>query len=159
RDGDRFQMLHHFFLAMLPPWREMKLCSEFGACFVAFKTCADIAAAFDENPAGAAAIHRMEVETVLSLRSIGVAEFFVDCLLLRKCCVVGAPEGDVVDSAGAKAPASRRSVRFMHQRNCLVRAAGTRFKAMISTVYTGLAEAKSLDEKALRLGGFAHGQH
>jgi hypothetical protein len=109
-DAERFETLHHFFFAIGPPWRKMKGSAERRFLFVFQETAGDIAAAFDEDAAGAAAIHGVEVEAVLDFGSVGVAELFVDGFLLCESFVVGAPESDVVDGAGAEGPASRRTI-------------------------------------------------
>ncbi len=119
-NAERFETLHHLFFAIGPPWRQMKGSAEFRFFFVFQEPAGDIAAAFNEYAAGAAAIHRVEVEAVLDFGSVGVAELFVDGFLLGKSFVVGAPESDMVDGAGAESPASRGAIGLMQESDGLL---------------------------------------
>ena len=56
--------------------------------FVLLESSGDIAATLHQNAAGRADIHRVKVEAILDLRSVGIAEFFVNRLLGRERLII-----------------------------------------------------------------------
>src|SRR5207237_5252517 len=98
-----------------------------------------IAAALHQDAARTSAVHRVKIESILDLRSIRIAQFFVDRLLFRQRVLVGAPQRDVMHGTRTERPAAGRTIRLMQQRDRLVRAAGSRFDALIFPILARLA--------------------
>ena len=115
--------------------------------------------ALHQNPAGAAAVNRVEVVAVLDLRAIGVAQLFVDALLFGQLFVALQIHGDVVRRAGAEDPAPRRAVGLVHQSDGLGSAAAGDFEAMQIAVRAGLLESQRVDKEALGFPNFPHREH
>jgi hypothetical protein len=65
----------------------------------------------------------MEVIPIFDFGAIGVAQLFVNALLLGQTFVGAGIERDVMAAAGAKSPASRRTVRLVQQNDVSVGAA------------------------------------
>ena len=69
------------------------------------------------------------------------------------------PQWSLMRSARAKAPAARRTIRFMVQVDVATRTGASYFKAMIRAVGPHLLETERLDEERLLLADVADRQH
>src|SRR2546425_9769173 len=94
----------------------------------------------------------MEVIPVLDLRAVGVAELFVQVLLLGEPLVGADVEREMMCRAGAEAPAARRAVRLVVEHQRFRRAAGMHFESMIRAVSARLAKSQRVDEEPFLLG-------
>ena len=137
----------------------MKLRAELLRRFVLIEPAGDVRRALDEDAAGRADIHRVEVEAVLDLGRVGVPELLVDRLLLHERLVRLDVEGDVMRRPGAEAPASGIPVRFVVQIHDPAGAGAWNFESMIRAVDSDLPEAERVDEKRFLIANVAHRQH
>src|SRR6187399_3598717 len=101
----------------------------------------------------------MEVVAVLDLRTVGVAEFLVQPLLLGERVIALDLEGDVMPGAGAESPAALIAIRFVMQNQRLDGTTVADFEAVIRPLRTRLAKAERLGQEALLFGQLAYGQY
>src|SRR5215469_8596985 len=126
RDG--LQHGHDLGAALFKPRRQQEVRAEAVPRLILAEAASRGSCTFDENAAGTTAVDRVEVEAVLNLRAIGVAELFVNALLLRERFVRANVESHVVRRTGAEGPASGRFVGLMREDYCLIRAAARHFE-------------------------------
>src|SRR5580704_7657440 len=143
---------------MLPPGRQMELRAKMLLVFVAVESTGLTARAFDENSAGRADVHRIEVITVLDVGGVGEAELFVDSFLLFELLAAIHSQSYVVNGSGAERPASGRAIRVMLEDQSTAWPSGSNFKPMIRAFLAGLAKAKSLGKETLAFGDLPHGE-
>src|SRR5580693_6330252 len=124
--------------------------------FVSREPTRGIRGALHENAARGAHVNRMKIVPILDLGAIGIAEFFVKCLLPGERLVVGHIERDVMRGARAESPTARWTSRLMQQDQSLSRATGANLESMIRAVHAGLAEAQCFHEKAFLFFHLSH---
>src|ERR1700691_5550800 len=83
--------------------------------------------ALHQNSARGAAINGMEVIAILDFGAIGVAQLFVNALLLGQARVGAGIHRDVMGAARAESPAARGTIRVMLQNDSPIRSAAVQF--------------------------------
>src|SRR5580704_16483252 len=101
---------------------------------------------FDENAAGRARVHRIEVVAILNVGGVGEPEFLVNRLLFFQFFVAVHRQGNVMHRSGSEAPASGRAIGIVFKDQSLSWTAGAHFEAVKLAFVPGLAEAQSFRE-------------
>ena len=101
----------------------------------------------------------MEVEAILHLRRVGVAELLVERLLCEERLVVFDGEGDVMKRAGAEAPTARRQIGFMVQVDDAPWPTPGGREPVVWSIDTDPLEAQGVDEELFLFLDAAHRHH
>ena len=144
---------------MFPPRRQMEFGAQMLLVLIAEETTGLAASAFDENSAGRADVHRIEVIAVLDVGGVGEAELLVNRLFaLRALRGYSQPErrGERFRRRTPQLPAGRSGSCWRIK--VLAWPSGARFKTVKLAFLAGLAKTKSLGKETLAFGDLPHGE-
>ncbi len=115
--------------------------------------------ALDEHAARRSHVHRVEVETILDVGRVGIAQLFEQRLLRDERGIGLDVEGNVMRCARAEGPRSRRARRLVMQIDDAARTTSASLEPMDVAIDSELAKTHRLDEELLLLLDTAYRHH